>query len=1057
MNHEFSDDGVGCKYSVLSTQYSVLIAFARCAVLRQIPLIVILGVLTIGFPLVVCGEVEFPAGSKSAPVVVRADGATHWTQGEYEVWALRGHCQIEQGDMVAVGDEGVLWVDRADTFSGRPSKAIAYLEGSVQVNYGRKGDPHALTGQRAQSVKDKTWIGRFETTGGIELAVPVTGNDSANRPPIVQRSLAAWSPRSQPPESGDPRTPNPESPSPDARFQRAQFTREEIAPPVGTPLSPLGNRVRVFPRGGGRWNLRTFVDEARNERIALINSGVQIVVDGVDELGTVSVETDRIVFWLPNSNLADAALSQNLQSGEGPLEFYLEGNIVFRQGDRVIYADRMYYNVRQEYGVVLNAEMLTPVPEYQGLLRLKAEVLQQVNRQRFEAYGAALTSSRIGVPRYWFQTQSVAIDDLQTPLIDPFTNLPLVDPATGEPQVDHQLMATSRNNFVYLGGVPVFYWPTIATDLTKPTYYFDGIKIKNDSVFGTQTLLDWDLHQLLGMENVPPGTEWTLSTDFLSERGPALGTNYKYAGDTLWGVPGPYHGFIDAWGIKDDGLDNLGRGRMDIVPSTTLRGRVLARHQQALPNDWFLMAEAGVISDFNFLEQYYELEWDTFKDETTGVYLNRLANSHSFSFAGDVRLNDFFTQTEGGRGDWFTLGQSLLFDRLTWHQHTHAGYLHMGPANPPTDPQDLAVWSPLAWEADRQGLRAATRHELDLPLQAGPTKVVPYVIGEFAYWGDDLSGDAISRTYLQPGVKASLPIWSANPQVSSELLNLNGLAHKLTFEADAFYAQASQDLGNFPLFDPLDDDSTEAFRRRMAVNTFGQPLGTFVPMRFDERQYALRSNLQGSVSSPVEIVDDLTEIRLGLNQRWQTKRGLPGQERIIDWVVLDVSAVLFPQPDRDNFGEEIGLVDYAFQWHVGDRFTLLSDGFYDIFDDGLQQTTVGGILNRPQFGSLYVGYRSTEGPFSSSLLSGSLSYRMSEKWIATAGASWDLGPTGNIGQNVAVTRIGESFLLRFGVNFDVSRNNLGVNFLLEPRFLSSSRLGRVGGVQIPPAGAMGLE
>jgi hypothetical protein len=181
-------------------------------------------------------------------------------------------------------------------------------------------------------------------------------------------------------------------------------------------MSPLGNRVRVFPRGGGRWNFRTFVDQERNERIAVINSGVQVVVDGIDELGTVSLETDRIVFWLPNSSLTDANIAQNLQAGDGPLEFYLEGNIVFRQGDRVIYADRMYYNVRQENGVVLNAEMLTPVPEYQGLLRLKAEVLQQVNRQRFEAYGAALTSSRIGVPRYWFQTQSVAVDDIQTPL-----------------------------------------------------------------------------------------------------------------------------------------------------------------------------------------------------------------------------------------------------------------------------------------------------------------------------------------------------------------------------------------------------------------------------------------------------------------------------------------------------------------------------------------------------------------------------------------------------------------------------------------------------------------
>jgi hypothetical protein len=82
---------------------------------------------------------------------------------------------------------------------------------------------------------------------------------------------------------------------------------------------------------------------------------------------------------------------------------------------------------------------------------------------------------------------------------------------------------------------------------------------------------------------------------------------------------------------------------------------------------------------------------------------------------------------------------------------------------------------------------------------------------------------------------------------------------------------------------------------------------------------------------------------------------------------------------------------------------------------------------------------------------------MSEKWIATAGASWDFGATGNIGQNFALTRVGESFLIRVGFNFDASRDNIGASIGIEPRFLPTARLGRVGGVQIPPAGALGLE
>jgi hypothetical protein len=987
--------------------------------------------------------VELPVGNQADSIAIRAGGATHWRQGAYEVWVLRGEVSLQQGDVSARGHEAVLWIDRAEPFSGRPSKIIAYLEGNVHVEFGRAGDPHAISGRRAQSLKDHNWLGRFHTTGGIELAAPPSADGAAVRPAIFQRGASARESEFKPTPLGS--------------VQPAQFTREEIAPPAAAPLAPGGQRVRIDARNDRTFNPRYLIDSERNERIVVVNTGVTIRIDGLDELGSVVIDTDRLVTWVPNVAPGRPGFAEAFQSGEGPLEFYLEGNIVFRQGDRVIYADRMYYNVIQEFGVVLNAEMLTPVPQYQGYLRLKAEVLQQVNRQHFEAYNAALTSSRIGIPRYWFQSQNVAVDDVQTPIVDPFTGLPQLT-AGGEPQVDHQLLATARNNFVFLAGVPIFYWPTIATDLTEPTYYLTGLKFKNDRVFGTGIQLDWDLYQLLGIANKPPNTKWTLSTDYFNLRGPALGTNFEYFGQGLLGAGGPYRGFFDAWGIHDDGRDNLGRDWRDLAVPDPFRGRVLARHRQFLPSDFILSAELGLASDFNFLEQYYELEWDTFKDQSTGIELKKLLANSSLNLSTDVRPNGFVTDTEWlPRGDHFLFGQPLLFDRLSWHEHTSVGYARMRDASPPADPAQTAVVSPLPWEANVEGLRAATRHELDLPLELGPAKVVPYVLGEAAYWGEDLSGQDLTRGYLQTGVKASVPIWRADPTVSSELFNLTGLAHKVTFEAEVLYADASQDLGELPLYDPLDDNATEFTRRQMAVRTFGQPQGTFVPLRFDERFFALRSNLQGSVSSQTEIADDLAELRLGINQRWQTKRGLPGQQRIIDWIVLDVQAVLFPDADRDNFGSAIGLVDYDFQWHLGDRLTLLSDGFFDGYDQGLRQATIGALISRPEYGNVYLGFRSTEGPISSNIATGSLSYRMSEKWIATAGASWDFGATGNIGQNFALTRVGESFLIRVGFNFDASRDNIGASIGIEPRFLPTARLGRVGGVQIPPAGALGLE
>jgi hypothetical protein len=91
------------------------------------------------------------------------------------------------------------------------------------------------------------------------------------------------------------------------------------------------------------------------------------------------------------------------------------------------------------------------------------------------------------------------------------------------------------------------------------------------------------------------------------------------------------------------------------------------------------------------------------------------------------------------------------------------------------------------------------------------------------------------------------------------------------------------------------------------------------------------------------------------------------------------------------------------------------------------------------------------------VLNASLNYRLNEKWLATGGTSYDFGPTGNIGQSLTVTRIGESFLLSMGANVDVGRDNVSFNFNIEPRFFQTRGLGAVGGQLIPVAGQYGLE
>jgi hypothetical protein len=337
------------------------------------------------------------------------------------------------------------------------------------------------------------------------------------------------------------------------------------------------------------------------------------------------------------------------------------------------------------------------------------------------------------------------------------------------------------------------------------------------------------------------------------------------------------------------------------------------------------------------------------------------------------------------------------------------------------------------------------------------------VLGELAHWGQDIDGDAVDRVYGQAGLRASLPMSRVNPAIESGLFNVHGLAHKVTFDAEFSVADSNLNLNQLPLYDPLDDDSIEAFRRRFATNTFGNvstlpPGVASIPLRFDERFYALRTGMANWVTAPsTEIADDLMALRFGVHQRWQTKRGAPGRRRIIDWIVFDTNITWFPNQQRDNFGTSFGLLDYYGRWHVGDRLTFVSEGIFDFFNEGQQIVTVGAFLTRPPRGSLYLGMRLLEGPINSQILSLAYSYWMSPKWVSSFGMSIDFGQDGNLGQNLHITRIGESLLVSAGFTVDASRNSVGANLVVEPRFLPKSRLNRAGGVYIPPAGAFGLE
>jgi hypothetical protein len=827
---------------------------------------------------------------------------------------------------------------------------------------------------------------------------------------------------------------------------------------MASPNATIPRRVgaRTFAmsgRGGTEPLIQSTNRPDRGDAVITISRGIRLrfgdvsvaTNGGVVDLGAVLIEADRAVIWTANLT---RLMSQGGRIDDLPVEVYIEGNVVFQQGMRTIYADRMYYNVQAEYGMILGAEVFTDAPQFEGIVRLKADVIQQRSRESFLAHQAALTTSRLGVPRYWVQADKVEFTDKSSQ--SPNRMMGLRFP--GQTRDETGMQARARNNFVYIEGLPVFYWPVLDTNIDTSSYYLSGVKFQNDQIFGTQVMVDWDLYQLLGIQPID-GTRWRLSTDYFSKRGFAAGTNYQYNVPNFF-LGGSASGLFDAWGIRDDGLDFLGSDRFNLIPEERTRGRVLLRHRQRLGPDRELWAEAGWISDRNFLEQYFENEWDTDKDAVTGLRFRQYLDNQMLDIWGQTRINRFHTETSWlPRLDHYWLGQSVG-NLLTYYSHTNVGYARQAVASTPTNASEAAKFQLQPYEVNADGLNAMTRQEINLPFDTGYTKFVPFLSGEAAYWGQDRNGDDLTRLTGQAGWRSSTPIWKAYPNVQNRVFNLNGLAHKMSWESEFLWADTNKDLALLPLYNPIDDNSQEHFRRRLVFNTFSGVL----PNQFESTNYAARQSMQRYVSATSgEVVTDQLQTRMGLHQRLQTKRGRAGRERIADFVEFDIDAILFGKRKEDNFGEAIGAINYEFRYHVGDRVTMVSDGYYDMFEDGLMATSLGGIINRPGRGEAYLGVTSLEGPISALILQGTLNYRMNEKWLIAGGSTIDLRSTGSIGQSVAVTRIGESFLFRLGANIDYGRDNVSFVFALEPRFFQTKGLGAVGGQLISPAGIAGLE
>ena len=1045
------------------------------------------------------------AVASSEPVAVSAEFGWKGENDELgEVYVLCGDCRISQGADVVSAPSAVVWRSFAEDGSAR---LLVYLEQDATRPL-RVETSSAFVEAKA---KGDSWLGTFRTLGGIDLRIATPGDGQLAPEEIYFRAKEtarveapnAWN-RVENNGNADVASAQNGEVAQEGQIaqsgevaQNEQIAQVERNGEIGVGWSETGEGELVevpettrveeyFERAQAvkkapkrRFQIYQRYDRATDVKLRpnssestdgdgkdvwLISNGFTIVVQGVDDAGApvgeaIELSADQATIWavgLQNVDFGNAA--SKITPADLDLELYLDGDVVFRQGDNVIYARQMYYDVKNLVGIVLDAEMVARVPETNdGWLRISADKITQRGPDALLATNAWVSTSAMGEPTYRLSAKSLVAETRRTPLYDVATGRRAVDQKTGKPATREESYVVAEDNLVSIGSVPVFYWPWMAMDIKERAFYLRNVKFGSDSVFGTQVRTIWNPYQLFGLAELrPEGTDWDLELDYLSDRGFGHGTTFVYNRDSLWSWDTRAVGAFNFYGISDKGRDNLGLGRRSVPFPRDYRYRALWKHRQELGtlgcfgDGWLLTAQAGTSSDRNFIPQYFEKEWQTNSNPETRVELKNIYNNQSFGITGAIRVDDFYTQTNWLPSlDHYWLGESLFGSNLIWYERTRLGYGQFKTTDIPYADEDKALFRYLDWELapdstsnspyspgtrtlSADGLVFTTRHEIDAPFQLGPVKATPYALGEYGFWSQGVSESDVGRLYGRLGVRLNLPVWKVDSNVESRTWYLNGLAHKMNFVVDASVSDADQNYDDLVLYDQIDDWQIQEFRRRYSVTTFDGS----IPLRFDERYYAIRQGLlAGNVTSPSpELADDLQLVRLGWNNRWQTKRGPAGNRRVVDWIKFDAGLNLYPN-DEENFGEVPGLLDYDASWLVGERFAVLSSGLYDVWGTGQKITRVGFQRRRPGLSSVYLGVDRLYGPIDSTYLNFALAYRTSEKWGIGFNASYDLSEGHNIGQNLTVSRVGESFVVTVEASRNESQNNWGLNLQIEPVFL----------------------
>ncbi|NOX57880.1 MAG: LPS assembly protein LptD, partial [Planctomycetes bacterium] len=595
---------------------------------------------------------------------------------------------------------------------------------------------------------------------------------------------------------------------------------------------------------------------------------------------------------------------------------YLEGDIVLSNGEQMIRASRLYYDFTNDRALVLDAVMRMLDPVRSLPIYVRADSIRQLSAREFLASDAKFTTSEFYTPHYHIGAEELKIVD-KTPSISLAPRQRGVMTGTYE----------ARKPTLNISNVPIMFWPYARGNISDTETSLKNVRTGFSNDFGMEFQTRWELFNVLGLER-PDGFDGTFRLDYFSKRGPGVGANLDYETDKTFGL-------FRGYGIRDGGRDNLGGRFRNEEPDSTNRGRLTWRHREYLDDDWQLTLEASYISDRNFLEEFYEQEFDKGKEQETLLFLKKQRDNWAFTAQLQYRILDFLTQTERLPDLSFRLIGESIGDRATLFSENRLGVVRFRPAYQERFLRRLVRSSITHGRLGFRRLhdsgavmRADSRQEIEVPFSLGDVRLVPFASIRGSAWDDSPEKGGVQRAMGTYGIRASHYLWKAYPDARSHLFDINGVRHIIKTDLVAWAADSNQNQADLYPFDEV-----------------------------------------------VEGIGDTDGVTFGVRQRFQTKRGAPGRQRTVDFLTFDVEVGIFNDAPRRNqvLGNKFtnGFASYSrpensiaqnyvntsLLYRINDSTTLASEMNFDLNDGEVDVLNLTYTVERSPRLSYLVGYR----------------------------------------------------------------------------------------------------